>query len=305
MILSVDVIHIYHGPGEDVRALIAAKEPHRRVVVLADDAELRAGIADAEVLFTSAPPRGVWAGANRLRLVQMMGVGVDDLLPAPDLREEVAIGCMRGVFAAEVAEHVFALVLSLVRGMPTLLARQHAREWHPFACGSLAGRTMGILGQGAVGTRVARIAEAFGMRVAAFSRTRGVLDDVVRASDVLVVCLPRTPETTHLLDRATIAKLPRGALVVNVGRGGIVDEAALREALDRGEVGGAALDVFDEEPLPPASPWWAAPNTIVTPHVAGFGLAYTARAVDLLLENVGRLERGEPLVHLVDRAKGY
>lgn len=303
--MSLDVIHIYHGDGADVCELIRAKDPHRRLVAWSDEEAFRVGIAEAEVLFTSSPPRGLWAGARRLRLLQMMGVGVDHLLPAPDLRAEVTVACLRGVFAAEVAEHVFAMALALVRGAPTLVLRQQQQSWRPFASGTLAGKTMGILGCGAVGGRVARIAEAFGMSVAAFSRSQGALDDVVSAADVLVVCLPRTPRTEGLVDRRVIGELPRGALVVNVGRGGVVDEAALLDALVRGEVGGVALDVFDEEPLPKTSPWWSAPNAIVTPHIAGYGLHYEARAVDVLLENVRRLEAGEDLQSTVNRAAGY
>ena len=304
-ILSLEVIHIYHGDGTAVEALIGAKAPHRRAVVWSDEEAFQQGIGEAEVLFTSSPPRGLWEGARRLRLVQMMGVGVDNLLPAPDLRFDVAVACLRGVFAAEVAEHVFALTLALVRGLPAFVARQKDRQWLPFASGTLAGRTMGILGSGAVGRRVARIAEAFGMSVVSFSRSRGALEEVVAAADVLVVCLPRTPRTEGLVDRRAIARLPRGALVVNVGRGGVVDEISLHEALVRGDVGGVALDVFDEEPLPNASPWWTAPNAILTPHVAGHGLRYMERAVDVLLENVRRLEHGEELQHRVDRSAGY
>jgi len=299
------VIHVYHGEGAGVRDVIRGKEPERPVVVVRDEAALRASIGHVKILFTSSPPRGLWRGAHRLVLIQMMGAGVDDLLPAPDLPEGVAIAGLRGVFAAEVSEAALAMVLALVRGLPALVARQLHQQWRPFASGTLAGRTMGILGHGAVGRRIARAAEALGMSVVTFSRREGVLDDVVRASDVLVVCLPRTAQTERLVDRRVLALLPPGAFVVNVGRGGVIDEDALREALLSGHVGGAALDVFAEEPLAASSPWWTAPNTIVTPHVAGFGLRYVERAVDVLLENARRLEAGTELIHRVDRNAGY
>lgn len=299
------MIHVYHGDGAGVREVICGKEPDRRVVVVSDEIAFRARIGDVKILFTSSPPRGLWGGAQRLVLIQMMGAGVDDLLPAPDLPADVAIAGLRGVFAAEVSEAALAMVLALVRGLPALVSRQRRHQWSPFASGTLAGRTMGILGDGAVGHRVARVAEAFGMSVVTFSRREGVLDDVVRASDVLVVCLPRTAQTERLIDRRVLEQLPRGALVVNVGRGGVIDEDALFEALRSGAVGGAALDVFAEEPLPSSSPWWTAPNTIITPHVAGFALRYVERAVDVLLENVRRLEAGTELLHRVDRTAGY
>jgi phosphoglycerate dehydrogenase-like enzyme len=299
------VIHIYHGDGAAVREAIRTKAPDRPVVVCADEPALRASIGDVKVLFTSSPPRGLWGAAHHLRLIQMMGAGVDELLPAPDLHAQVRITCLRGIFAAEVSEAVVAMVLALVRGLPTLVARQELRVWRPFASGTVAGLTMGILGFGAVGQRVARAAEGLGMSVAPFSRQHGSLDEIVRTSQVLLVCLPLTPQTRGLVDRRVIAQLPRGALVVNVGRGGVVDESALLDALLAGGVGGVALDVFEEEPLPPSSPWWTAPNAIVTPHLAGLGLRYVERAVDVLLENVRRLEAGEELLHPVDRTAGY
>lgn len=121
----------------------------------------------------------------------------------------------------------------------------------------------------------------------------------------MVVALPLTPATRGLLDAAALARLPRGAFVVNVSRGGIVDERALRSALEAGALGGAALDVFEDEPLGPDHPAWDLPRTIVTPHVAGLGERYLERAVEAFAENLRRLERGEPLVGLVDRDAGY
>ncbi len=301
------VVHVYHGDGDgaSIRDAIRARAPTIDVVVWTSIGRIERGLGDVEILFTPTPPRIAWASAKRLRLVQLMGVGADELLPAPDLPASVAVACLRGVFAAEVCEHVFAVLLGLVRGATTLAERQARREWRPFASASLATKRMGILGFGAIGRRVARVAESFGMTVHAFSRTRGDLLDVVRASDVLVVCVPRTPATERLVDRAVIAALPAGALVVVVARGGVVDEPALLEALASGHVAGAALDVFEEEPLPQASPWWSAPNVLVTPHVAGFGVRYVERAVDVLLENVRALDAGAPLVGLVDRSTGY
>ena len=123
---------------------------------------------------------------------------------------------------------------------------------------------------------------------------------------MLVVCLPRTPLTLGLVDERVIAQLPRGALVVDVGRGGVVDEVALRAALERGDVGGVALDVFEEEPLPASSPWWTAPNTIVTPHVAGYGLRYEARAPSTCCSRTCAASRpARKLLHRVDRVSGY
>lgn len=302
------VVHVYHedGDGAAMRAAIGASDPGREVVVWTKPHELVRGLGDVEVLFTPSPPRRMsWSDARRLRLVQLMGVGADELLPAEGLPDGVAIGCLRGVFAAEVCEHVFAMMLALVRGVRELAACQERREWKPFASTTLEGKTIGILGTGAIGRRISAAAYSFGMHVRTFSRRSGDLRDVMRSSDVLVICLPRTPATEGLIDRSAIAELKQGAIVINVARGGVVDEAALLEALARGDVAGAALDVFADEPLPKASPWWSAPNVIVTPHVAGFGVRYVERAIGVLLENVRRLEANEPFLGLVDRIAGY
>jgi phosphoglycerate dehydrogenase-like enzyme len=133
------------------------------------------------------------------------------------------------------------------------------------------------------------------------SKTRRVLAE----SDVVIVVLPLTPETEGLLDAEAIAAMKPGAHLVNIARGGIVDEVALAEALREGRLGGAALDVFEQEPLPPTSPLWDTPNLLVTPHVAGLSHDYLARLGEIFFENIRRLERGEPIVNPVDRDRGY
>ena len=316
----MSVVHVYHEPGAWIREAIALASPagaSPTVVVLDGEAELRAHLGEIEVLFAAVLPRGIWREARRLRLIQMMGAGVDGLLPAPDLPPGVRITGARGVFAAEVAEHALAMALALTRALPTIVRRQDHRVWQPFASRTLAGQTMGILGMGAVGQRVARAAAALDMSVLGLCRRPRALppvaevwglprvDELLARSNVLVVTLPLTPETRRFLDRRRLALLPPGAQLVNVGRGGIVDEVALEECLREGRLGGAALDVFEHEPLDRESPLWTAPNTLITSHVAGLGLHYVERIIPVLLENVRRLEAGEPLTLEVDRDAGY
>lgn len=311
---------MYHADGDAIGALITKKDPERRVVVWRDERAFHAGLFDAEVLVLATPPAAAastmseaWGRAASLRLIQLMGVGADDLLASRGepvrIPDHIAISCLRGVFAAEVADHVFALLLALVRGVPALTERQRARQWKPFASSSLAGKTMTIVGAGAVGSRVARRAEGFEMKARLVGRDVAQrsddLDSALRDADVVVLAAPRTALTTNLLDRRRVGLLRSGALVINVARGGIVDDHALLEAIMSGALGGAALDVFDEEPLSKGSPWWSAPNVIVTPHVAGYGLDYEAKAVDVLLDNVRRIERGSAPAALVNRDLGY
>jgi len=310
------VIHVYHDEGARVAELVSARSEHE-VVVLPDDAALATALPDIEILFAAAPPHHGWSRACRLRLIQTMGAGMDHFLlgHALELPEGVRVTNVRGAFAPEVAEHAFALMLALVRGLPTLVDRQRRHEWHPFVADSLHGKTLVVAGTGAIGARIARIADTFGMRVIGYSRHGAAVPHVTRVerelsavlpeAEVLVVCLPKTDATLGAIDRAALSLLPDHALVVNVARGGIVDERALLDALSSGRLGGAALDVFDDEPLPQGSPWWDAPNVIVTPHVGGWGRNWLERTVEVLLENVRRLEAGEELTGLVDVNAGY
>ncbi len=313
-------IHVFHPSGGGGETLVAdairAIAEGRVVVELPDPASLAAALPEVQVLAAPIPPRTGWASARALELVQLFGVGADMLLPSPDLDPRVEVATLRGVFAAEVAEHVFALLLAMVRAIPTLAERQRAKAWVPFGAGKLEGRTLGVVGLGAVGRRVARLGDAFGMSVLGVRRTPrepvpfvgrecASLDELLADSDVVVVCLPHTDATHLLFDGARLARMRPGALLVDVARGGILDEPALADALSSGALGGAALDVFAVEPLPPDSPLWTAPNTLISPHVAGLGVDYVARGARVLLDNVRRLERGEPRVALVDRAAGY
>jgi phosphoglycerate dehydrogenase-like enzyme len=258
--------------------------------------------------------------ARALELLQLAGAGVDHLLPSPDLPDHVAIAGIRGAFADEAAEHAILMMLALTRRLPELLDRQRRREWAQRPVAKLAGRTVLVLGLGEIGRRVAARASALGMRVLGVRRASapvahvdrsdpceqvGELEALLPEAEHVVVTVPLTRATRHLLDARTLALLPRGALIVHLSRGGVIDEAALLEALRSGALGGAALDVFEHEPLPPDSPFWDAPNTIVTPHVAGYGERYLETAVAALLENVRRLEAGEPLVGVIDRDAGY
>ncbi len=305
--MAVSTIHVYHAPWEAVRDVLAECAPSLRVVL----AESVADVADAEVVITSVPPAGAFAGAERLRLVHGMGVGLDHFYPdGGGIREGVPVACARGVFAEEVAQHAIALLLSMVIGLPAHFARQATRSWVQFAHGTVAGSRVVVLGAGAVGTRIAAIARALRAEVTVVGRSarEGVTADLtsaVRDADVLIAACARTRETVGMVDAAVLAALRPGARIVAVARGGIVDERALLTALEEGHLGGAALDVFDEEPLGQMSPLWTAPNVIITPHIAGRGLDYIRHIVRRILENVRRLDAGEPLLDVVDPTRGY
>lgn len=311
-------IHLYHeGAGDRIAELIRARAPDLDVVLLTDRESFERALGEVEVLFAAIPPTGLWAGAMRLKLIQLMGVGADLLLPAPDLPDGVRVCGLRGVQAPEASEHAIAMMLALARALPTAFARQRQRVWRQYAVESLSGARLCVLGLGAIGGRVAKIASAMGMCVRGVRRRPRPTDHVeevfgpdalaeaLDGVDYVVVTLPLTRRTRALIDAEALARLPRGARLVQLGRGGVVDEGALLDALRQGALGGAALDVFAHEPLPEDSPLWDAPNLIVTPHHAGLGRRYVERAVDVLLDNLARLEAGQPLRGIVDLEAGY
>jgi len=314
---GIRTIHAFGAVMEALRDATRSAFPGREYRVWAREEELIAEIEEAEVLIVFRPPRDHWGRGRRLRLLQTIGAGVDAVLPAPDLPERVQITNARGAHEPEMSEFALALILALSKRLPMAMAQQREHTWKLFGTYGLSGKTLGVLGLGAIGHAVARRATALGMRVIGTKRNPEPLAEVDRVlppsetrevlaeSDVVIVTLPRTPETEGLLDADAIAAMKPGAQLVNVARGGIVDEAALATALREGGLSGAALDVFEEEPLPASSPLWDTPNLLVTPHVAGISRDYMARVGEIFFENIRRLESGDRLLNLVDRDRGY
>ena len=315
--MSARRIYIHHESPDAFVGAIEARLPDWETVCWRTDEEFVQGLPEAEVVLAYRPPRGHWAAASRLRLLQMSGAGIDKLLPAPDLSPEVRIANARGIHGAHMSEFALAMMLAFEKRLPTWLEHQQKREWVYHGMGSLAGKTLGILGLGAIGGDVARIGAALGLHVIGTQRTpkpvagvQAVLPpertaELLRQSDFLVVLLPLTDETRGLLDAEMLACLPRHAVLVNLARGGIVDEDALAAALRERRLRGAALDVFEREPLPRESPLWELPNAILTPHVSGWFPGYADGVAEILGENLARLASGEPLVNEVDPDRGY
>lgn len=313
----VHTVHAFDAFAEALRDEFSRAFPARELVIWEDEDEFARGIAEAEVLLALRPPRGHWGRARRLRLIQMPGAGVDSLLPDEELPSRVRVANARGIHEPEMAEFTLALILALAKRIPRAAAQQARREWRVYAGLRLEGATVGILGLGAIGRSLARRCKALGMRVIGTRRSGEAVEGVdevlqpaetrrvLRESDVVVVVLPLTPETRGALDAEALAQMKPRALLVDVARGGIVDEAALARALEEGRLGGAAVDVFETEPLPAESPLWGAPNALITPHVAGLTRDYMSRVAAIFFENIRRLERGEALLNEVDRARGY
>jgi len=286
---------------------------------------------EVEILIGSRPPTDL-ARTPKLRWLQVRSAGVDHLAADPPWRKGLIVTNAKGVYAVPIGEYVTGMVLRTHQPAATWSADQAAHRWpegEPPLIDHIRGKTAVIGGYGSIGREVARQLAALGMRIIAVKprpdvrhdasyRVPGTGDpegsiperivgveafvETVREADVLVLTMPLTDASRGIVGRELIAALPTHAWLINVSRGALVDEPALLEALRAGRLAGAVLDVFAEEPLPPDSPWWDAPNVIVTPHASG----YTLRFFDeLVVENVRRYLAGEPLLNPVDPERGY
>jgi phosphoglycerate dehydrogenase-like enzyme len=279
--------------------------------------------ADAIVSFFAGADelRPVFLAAPRLRWLHVMSAGVEYVLFDELARSTVATTNARGAYSRPLAEFAIAGALHFAKRIDDLRDLQARRSWDDeFMVGELHGQTMGIAGYGDIGRACARLARAFGMRVVAqrrrpelsvgddlVDRTLGP-DDLVELAglaDVLVIAAPLTPETRGMISAEVIAALRPHAVVVNVGRGAVVDEDALAVALADGRIRGAALDVFATEPLPSTSPLWALDNVVISPHAADRTADMYGDAIQGLVVNIERFLRGEPLANPFDASLGY
>ena len=285
------------------------------------DARFDQLVAGAEVLFgipEEEPARLAWAvrTAPGLRFVQATAAGAGQQVRRAELTEEelrrVAISSASGVHAVPLAEWSIFGLLTFAKGLPRLRRDAVARYWAHYPTTELRGQTLLVVGVGAIGLEVARLAHAFGMRVVGVKRHTDEelpnvdalhppeqLRELVGDAHAIIVTLPLTEETRGLIDRETIARMRDGAVFVNVGRGKVVDEPALIEALRSGKLGGAALDVTAKEPLPPDSPLWELENVILSPHTAALSWHENERIVELFAENLRRYLRGDELLSRV------
>lgn len=310
-----------------------AEEDRERLQALAPNVRVIGNLSREQALEHAALAHGcearllspeLLAAAPNLRWVQASSAGVDRYAGLAGLRErpEIVFCNLRAVHGPVIADHVFALLLALARDLPAAWESQQAARWsaegsqrEPFA---LAGRTLCVVGLGGIGTEVARRAKGFEMRVLATRRSgtdappfvdkvelADKLLELLPESDVVVLCVPLTSETTHLIDARALAAMKPGAILVNIARGKVVDTQALVQALESGYLGGAALDVTDPEPLPADHELWRLPGVLITPHVAARAVLTEERAAALLDENMRRFAQGEPLLNVVDWDAGY
>jgi phosphoglycerate dehydrogenase-like enzyme len=276
------------------------------------------------------------ARAPRLSWVHSATSGVERALTPASRDRGLVVTNARGVFSRPIAEYVLMMILAVSRRLPQLLELQRERTWQPLEGAELRDVTVGIVGLGSIGRAVAALASGFGCRVVAVRRhseldsarrstgpgsdedaTLGAdvelarvggpetLPELLAESDFIVLAAPLTPETEDMIDADTLAKVKPGAWLINVARGRLVDERALLRALRDGQLGGAVLDTFRDEPLPPMSSFYDLPNVIVTPHTAWSSGRVLDRSVELFCDNLRRFAGGEPLLNVVDPDAGY
>lgn len=262
------------------------------------------------------PPPGLLAGLPNLKAILSLGAGVDALLADPTLPDGVPLARLVDPgLTVGMTDYVCWRVLAAHRRAADYRAQQARAEWRQLAETLAPERRVGVMGLGVLGTDAARMLAALRFDVAGWSRSAKSIPGVACVSgeaeltgflartEILVCLLPLTPETAGVLDAGLFARLPRGAHVINAGRGGHLVEADLLAALDTGQVSAAALDVFHDEPLPPGHPFWRHPRITVTPHVASF--THARSAAKTVAADIRRIEAGQPPAHPVDRGRGY
>jgi D-2-hydroxyacid dehydrogenase (NADP+) len=285
---------------EQYRARLAERFPQLVIDMVDHHSKAGAFMREADALLTFGPHMtdAVLHGASRLRWIQALGTGVDNLIDLPSLRKEVIITNIRGIHGAPVSEAALMMMLALARDFAGSLRNQDRQVWMRWPAQLLDGKTVGILGVGLIAEVLAPKCKALGMTVVGFTSAkrdlpgfdrmydRGELIAQAGTLDHLVLLAPYSQETRNLVDARVFAAMKPSSYLINLARGGIVDEDALMAALARGQIAGAALDVFQEEPLPAGHPLWLAKNVIITPHLGGFCDVYAERALPTVEHNM-------------------
>ncbi len=294
------------------------------LIATADEAHAITNAPGADVIVCDMGRAGLLKAmlphAAKLRWVHSVSAGVESLLFPEMLSHPATLTNGRGAYKRSLAEFVIAGAMFFAKNIPRLLADQKAHKWEQFYMEELYGTTMGIIGYGEIGRAAAEKAKAFGMRVLALRRrpelsssdplvdrvyTHAELHEMLALCDYIVAAAPNAPGTLGLIGAAEFAVMKPNAVIMNVGRGPVIDEGAMINALSTNKIRGAALDVFDQEPLPAGNPLFDLPNVLISPHSADRVTGWLEIAVDVFLKNFERFENGEVLMNVVDKTAGY
>jgi phosphoglycerate dehydrogenase-like enzyme len=283
---------------------------------------LKTEIAEADALLNGGSHgsefRAVWPLGRKVRWVHSLHAGVESMLSPEFIASPVPLTNARGVFAESLGEFVLAAILHFSKRIPAMMARQREGSWKEFDVEMARGRMLGIVGYGEIGQAAGRLAAAIGMRVQGLRRHPNPPDgiaervfgpdglrELLRSSDYVLLAAPNAPGTRNLMGAAELALMKPSAVLINVGRGSVVDEPALMEALREKRIAGAALDVFAHEPLPVGHPFFALENVLISFHSADRTPDWQQLAVRRFLDNFERFRTGQPLLAVVDKAAGY
>lgn len=274
-------------------------------------------LARTEALMAAAVPAGLLPAMPKLRWAQAMSAGVEGWFALPDLPPALTLTCARGTHRESMPENILGALFHVAKPYAAAVENQKRGKWVPMVAQPLTGKTLGILGLGAIGQEVARLAAALGMRVIGTKRRPAPMagvadvvspdrtDEVLAQSDFLLLLLPATPETDNLIDAERLGMMKPTAWLLNFGRGHLVDDADLIAAVKAKTIAGAVLDVFRQEPLPAEHPFWSTDGILVLPHIGGPHPQRDRIVARLFVENLDRFLRGAPLKEVVDRAAGY
>ncbi len=281
--------------------------------------ELDTLLAEAEIILGFLPSNTI-ARAPRLKWFQSLSAGIDNFLYEDVINSPVVMTNARGIQAVQIGELAFSMMLAFTKRLPQSLQNQKNRKWEPYIPDLLNGKTLGIVGFGNIGRRIAYLGKAYGMRVVAVRRTvkkvshsrfvdiiypREDLDQLLSDSDFIILALPYTKETDKMIGEKELSRMKPTAFLINVGRGNTLDEESLICALKEKRIDGAGLDTYNSEPLPSPSPLWELPNVILTPHVAGRTADYIEKAVGVFCDNLKRYIDGKRLKNVVNKKRGY
>jgi phosphoglycerate dehydrogenase-like enzyme len=324
LIVHYHPFELWHAPAW-LRERLQSEFPQLKFLQFPGDDRVPEEIADTDVFIGWSLRPEQFVAARKLKWIHSPAAAVHQLMFPELIHSSVVVTNSTGVHGPVVAEHAIAVLLALAKRLPQAMRYQAKKQWSQEQLWNqrprpreVDGATVAVIGMGGIGGEFTRRAKAMGMRVLAvrenpakgaggadevFSSSQ--IDDVLPQADYVLLCTPVTSATTGLMDAARLKKMRTDSYLINVGRGPLMDEAALIEALKANRIAGAALDVFEEEPLPRESPFWALDNVLITPHTAAVTERLWERHFALIVENLNRFLAGKPLLNKVDKKRGY
>jgi phosphoglycerate dehydrogenase-like enzyme len=322
--MSLVNLLVLADPNSPFFPSLAGIDPRVRVTIAHDPKAIKAAAPESDIVLYATMNASLLSAAlpvaTRAQWIHSLWTGVEGILGPEMLQHPAPLTNGRGVFRWPLADWVAAMMLHFALDVGRVIRQQQQGVWEPFISTSLKGRTLGIVGYGEIGSAAAARAKVFGMKIAALRRRRELfegdafvdeffefasLKKLLAASDYVLVALPLTSETRGMLGEAEIASMKSSSVLINVGRGPVIDEPALIRALQSGALRGAGLDVFTVEPVPAGHPFWTMPNVLLSPHCADRVEGFLIPAIESFMENLKRFLSGLPLSNVVDKHAGY